>query len=276
MRTLLVPSTSYLIPRASSLAHKEAIISTPPNPPYISVVVPAYNEEQRLPENLPKIMHYLRQQPYSWEIIVVDDGSDDSTARIVEELQKQEPRLTLVRNPHQGKAYTVRTGVLAAQGQYVFHCDVDLSMPITELAKFLPPLESGYDVAIGSRTIRYNFPWYRRIMSTVFSWVRRLAVGGFRDTQCGFKCYRTAVAKELFRRTRLYSTQGQTLKGPAVTGFDVEVLFLAVKFGYKVAEVPVEWYYDAHSKVNPIKDSLRNLSDVLHVRLNDWRGLYES
>ncbi|MBI5955718.1 MAG: glycosyltransferase family 2 protein [Chloroflexi bacterium] len=243
--------------------------------PYLTIVIPVYNESRRLPENLPKVVAYLEGQAYPWEIIIVDDGSEDDTADIAEGFQREEQRISLLKNPHQGKAYAVRTGVLAARGENVFHCDVDLSMPIQELGKLLPPLSGGYDLSIGSRTVRHNFPWHRRLMSWGFRQIVRLFIGaGFKDTQCGFKCYRTEAAKDLFHRTRLYSVAGATVKGPAVTGFDVEVLFLAVKRGYKVKEVPVEWYYSRDSKVNPIKDSLRNLRDVLQVRLNDWRGLY--
>lgn len=237
--------------------------------------MPAYNEERRLPESLSKILHYLQGQDYTWEVIVVDDGSEDGTAGIVEEFQARWPNLRLIRNPHAGKAYSVRTGVLAAEGQFVFHCDVDLSVPITELHRFVAPLEQGFDVAIGSRVIRHGFPWYRWLMSWGFTLIRSLVVRGFRDTQCGFKCYRRQAAQDLFRRARLYSQPTGQLKGALVTAFDVEILFLAVKRGYRVAEVPVEWHYSPRSKVNPIRDSLQNLRDVLQVLWNDWRGLYD-
>ena len=244
--------------------------------PYLSIVVPAYNEEKRLPDTLTRIFNYLERQDYSWEVIVVDDGSEDNTSKIVEDFQRDYPALFLVRNPHQGKAYTVRTGILKARGKYVFHCDADLSVPIEELGKFLLPLESGYDIAIGSRVKRYDMPWYRHVMAWGFLVVvRLLALRGLRDTQCGFKGYRNEVAKDLFSRARLYSSVTGTVKGAVVTGFDVEILFLAVKRSYKIKEIPVEWYYSASSKVNPIMDSLRNFLDVLRVRWNDLRGKYE-
>ena len=243
--------------------------------PYLSIVIPAYNEAQCLPSNLPDVFAFLRRQPYSAEIIVVDDGSEDRTASIVESLQPRHANLHLIRNPHSGKAYAVRTGINAAKGKYIFQCDADLSMPIVELPKLLEPLENGYDVAIGSRVRRYHFPWYRRMMSSTFHRiVQLLAVRGIHDTQCGFKCYRGKAAHELFERALLYRTHEKTLKGPAVTGFDVELLFLAQKMGYRIREVPVEWYYFEATSVRPIRDSWRNLCDVIRIRLNGWQGKY--
>ena len=249
-------------------------IATEGEQPYLSVVIPTYNESRRLPENLPRVFAYLAAQPYSAEVIIVDDGSEDNTASIVEGFQKEHPGLRLMRNPHRGKAYAVRSGVLAAKGRYIFQCDADLSMPIEELGKLLKALEEGYDLVIGWRARRYRLPWYRQVMSWVYHLVvQALAFRGIRDTQSGFKCYRGPVAHDVFRRTLLYSGETE-IKGPAVTGFDVEILFLAQKSGYRIKEVPVEWYYAERSTVNPIKDSLRNLNDVIRVRLNDLQGRY--
>ena len=204
----------------------------------------------------------------------MDDGSEDDTASIIEGFQQEHPNLRLIRNPHRGKAYAVRSGVLAAQGHYILQCDADLSMPIEELAKLLKALEEGYDLVVGWRARRYHLPWYRQLMSSIFHLVvQMIAVRGIRDTQSGFKCYRGTVAHDIFRRTVLYSGEAE-IKGPAVTGFDVEVLFLAQKSGYRIKEVAVEWYYAERSTVNPIKDSLRNLNDVIRVRLNDLQGKY--
>lgn len=239
------------------------------------MVIPTYNEARRLPITLPKVFSYLEEQPYSAEVIIVDDGSEDHTTSVVEGFCNDYAYLRLIRNPHYGKAYTVRTGVLAAKGQYIFQCDADLSMPIEELGKLLQALEEGYDLAIGSRVKRYHFPWYRRLMSFIYHLIVEIvAVKGVRDTQCGFKCYRGSVAREIFQQAVLYSAPGAEIKGPAVTGFDVEILFLAQKAGYRIKEIPVEWYYAAASTVNPIKDSLRNLGDVIRVRLNDLQGRY--
>lgn len=180
---------------------------------------------------------------------------------------------------HLGKAAAVRGGILAARGELAFICDADLSMPIEEVAKFLPSFAQGYDIAIGSREAtgakRYGEPFYRHLMGRVFNrLVRLLTVGGFQDTQCGFKCLRAAVARDLFNRMRLYSDDGRPIKGPMVTGFDVELLFLALRSGYRVAEIPIDWYYAKGSKVNPVRDTFRMFGDVVKVRINDLRGQY--
>jgi dolichyl-phosphate beta-glucosyltransferase len=248
--------------------------------PYLSIVVPAYNEEQRLPRTLQSITAYVQPKSYVTELIVVDDGSVDNTARAVEEFAATSPILRLIRNEHHGKAYAVRTGVLASSGQYVLFMDADGATPISELDKLLPYLEGECDLAIGSRegmgAKRYDEPSYRHAMGRVFNLiVRSLAVPGIQDTQCGFKAFRREAALDLFGGMQLYSNGIGTVQGAVVTAFDVEILFLARKWGYSIAEVPVHWYYGEDSKVNPLKDSWRNLHDVLRVRWNDFRGRYQ-
>lgn len=247
--------------------------------PFLSIVIPAYNEERRLPRTLAQVFDYIERQPYAVEVIVVDDGSEDDTVRVVEEWMASHPSLRLIRNDHRGKAYTVRTGVLNARGEYVLFCDADMATPIREWDKLLPYLREGYDIAIGSRegagAVRYDEPWYRHVMGRVFNLIVRLvAVGGFQDTQCGFKAFRYDVAQDIFRRVHLYGEDAPPVRGAAVTGFDVELLFIALKRGYTVKEVPVEWHYGTETKVHPLRDSLRNLRDTLMVRWNDLRGLY--
>jgi glycosyltransferase involved in cell wall biosynthesis len=231
-------------------------------------VIPAYNEARRLPGSLEQILAYLDRQPFSAEVIVVDDGSDDDTVAVVERFQTKHPDVRLIRNPHRGKGGAVQTGMLAAQGSYRFLCDADLSMPIRELAKFLPPALNGYDIAIGSREAtgarRVAEPGYRHLMGRVFNWVVKVfAVHGFEDTQAGFKCFTAEAAQNVFAR--------QTMDG---FGFDVEVLFIAQKRGYDIVEVPIEWHYKASSRVDPVRDTMRMFRDVLRVRLNDLRGVY--
>ena len=237
--------------------------------PFLSIIVPAYNEERRLPKTLPRIVAFLQTQDYPGEVIVVDDGSLDNTAKVVEEMAAQLPFINLIRNEHRGKGYAVKTGMLAARGDYLFLCDADLSMPIEEVAKFVPPALEEYDVAIGSREItgarRYDEPSLRHLMGRVFNFlVRLLAVRGFQDTQAGFKCFRREAAHDLFPY--------QTMDG---FGFDVEVLFIAQKRGYRIVEVPINWYYMTNSRVSPVGDSVRMVREILQVRLNDWRGLYD-
>jgi dolichyl-phosphate beta-glucosyltransferase len=199
---------------------------------------------------------------------VVDDGSTDGTCRLVEDFLASHPTVRLLRNPHRGKGHAVKTGMLAAAGEYRFQCDADLSMPIEELEKFLPPARNHFDIAIGSREVRgahrYHEPAYRHLMGRAFNLlVRLLATRGLADTQCGFKCYRGEVAEDLFP---LQTTQG--------FGFDVEILYLAQKRGLHIVEVPISWYHNADSKIRPLQDTTAMVRETLMIRWNDLRGLY--
>lgn len=247
--------------------------------PYLSVVVPAYNEEARLLSTLHQITDYLNQQSYAVELLVVDDGSSDRTVEQAEAVAAECDYVRVIKNDHRGKAFTVRTGILASQGTYILFSDADLAVPIEELDKLLPFLEGGYDVVIASRegqgAEREGEPAYRHLMGRVFNMIiRTITLGNFQDTQCGFKAFRKAVGHDLFNRVQLYGDNAQVLTEAAVTAFDVEILFLAVKLGYKVKEVPVLWIYGTETKVNPLKDSWRNLKDIVRVRLYDLAGRY--
>ncbi|MBI3941745.1 MAG: glycosyltransferase family 2 protein [Chloroflexi bacterium] len=238
-------------------------------PPYLSIIVPAYNEERRLAITLPLMANFVEAQPYAGEIIVVDDGSQDRTANLVEEFSHTHPYVKVVRAPHKGKGNAVRIGMLSARGDYRFLCDADLAMPVEEIAKFLPPRGKPWEVAIGSRegpgARRFNEPGYRHVMGRVFNaLVKLLAVPEFEDTQCGFKCFRAAVVPDLYGH--------QTMEG---WGFDVEVLYIARKRGYRIIEVPIHWYYQSESKVHPIRDTVRMVQDLLRVRMNDRHGIYD-
>ncbi|MCC7164317.1 MAG: glycosyltransferase family 2 protein [Anaerolineae bacterium] len=248
--------------------------------PLVSVVIPAYNEARRLPQTLQRVSDYLAAQNYPSEILVVDDGSSDNTTDVVETFAAQHPNVRLIRNDHRGKGYTVRTGMLAAQGHIVLFSDADLSTPIEDLEKLLPWFERGYDIVIGSRegagANRIHEPIYRHIMGRVFnSIVQLLTVRGIEDTQCGFKAFRDEVAQDVFSRMLLYGDNAQQVRGGMVTAFDVEALFIGHKSGYRIREVPVQWRYGTETKVNPLKDSFRNFRDVLLVRWNDMRGFYD-
>lgn len=251
--------------------------------PRLSIVIPAYNEAQRLPGTLGDMIVYLEQQDFDWEIVVVDDGSQDETVALAGEYAQERSNgrasVRVIENPHRGKAYAVRTGVEQARGAYVLFADADHATPIDEWAKLWPYFEQGYDVVIGSRegmgAVRHGEPFFRHLMGRVFNAiVRVLTVGNFQDTQCGFKAFRSDVAQDVFARTRLYRDNGPETMEPMVTGFDVELLYIAVKRGYRVKDVPVHWYYSDTRNVNPLRDSWRNLRDVLSVRWNAWRGLY--
>jgi glycosyltransferase involved in cell wall biosynthesis len=242
--------------------------------PYLSIVIPAYNEERRLPGTLARVTAYLGAQPFASEVLVVDDGSTDKTVAVADR-----PGVQVLRCDHRGKGFAVRAGALAASGEVVLLCDADLAVPIEEWPKLEGRLEAGYDLVIGSRegvgATREGEPWYRHLMGRVFNGIIHLvALSGINDTQCGFKALRRHVAQDLFSRVRIYGDDAPIVQGAAVTAYDVELLFLAHKLGYRIAEVPVQWHYGTETKVSPVRDSLRNLRDVLFVRMNDMRGLY--
>jgi glycosyltransferase involved in cell wall biosynthesis len=244
--------------------------------PVLSIIVPAYNEEKRLPATLDRLAQYINQAGESCELIVVDDGSRDNTRQIVRDAMKHQPNLRLVENPHSGKAYTVRTGLMQARGQYALHADADLSTPPEEFTKLVDALKAGNDVAIGSRAGRPGAPWYRLLMSTTWRiLVSLVVVWGFRDTQCGFKAYRTPVAQKLLRHTLLYNSPAQSLTTASVAAAaDVEMLYLARRMGYKVAEVPLVWMHADESKIRPMQDSLKAFGELLRIRWFALTGAY--
>lgn len=236
---------------------------------FLSLIFPAHNEERRLPPSLAAADAFLNKQPYASEIIVVENGSQDLTAVVAEAFAAEHPRVRVLREKGRGKGLAVRTGMLAARGQYRFFADVDLSMPIEEVNKFLPPQLAGCDIAIGSREApgarRFNEPLYRHLQGRVFSTIVKLfALPGYEDTQCGFKLFTAAAAEDLFRV--------QVFDGMS---FDVEALFIARQRGYRIVEVPVDWYYQSESRVHPILDPLRMLRDILVIRRNWARGRYQ-
>ncbi len=230
--------------------------------PHLSVVVPAYNEEQRLKESLPVILDYLKAQSYTWELLVVDDGSTDGTSRVAEELSRDCPCRVLRNEPNRGKGYSIKRGMLEARGRYRLFSDADLSTPINELEKFWAPIEQGFDVVIGSRAVEgsqleVRQAFYRELMGRVFNLlVRVMLVGGVRDTQCGFKLFTERAAEKVFHE--------QSLAGFA---FDVEVLVLARRHGFGIREVPVRWINSPATKVSALRDSTRMFADLLRIKL---------
>lgn len=237
--------------------------------PLLSLIIPAYNEGKRLPQTLPQIIDFVESQSYPAEVIIVNNNSSDDTRPIADEFARQYSFIRVLDERRQGKGAAVRTGMLAANGEYLFMADADLSMPIGEVSKFLPPNLEGYDVALASREIdgavRYNEPAYRHFMGRVFNLVVKvLAVPGFQDTQCGFKCFRRHAAIDVLAC--------QSIDGWA---FDVELLFISRKRGFRIVEVPIEWYYRANSRINPVRDALDMFREVLRIRLNGRRGDYD-
>ncbi len=249
--------------------------------PFLSVVVPAYNEARRLPDNLRKIIEFLRTQSYLYEVLVVDDGSTDETVALCREVAAGDSRVRIIENPHYGKGYTVRTGMLSATGEIVVFSDADLAVPIEDINVLLPYFEQGYDVVFGSRegggrNQRVGEPQYRHLMGRVFNTlVQMIAIPGVHDTQCGFKALRYEVAQQVFPQMLIHDGSQGPISGPLVTGFDVEMLFLANKMGYRLQEVPVRWYYGKESKVNATRDSWLLFKELVTVRLNDIRGKYQ-
>jgi glycosyltransferase involved in cell wall biosynthesis len=243
----------------------------------VSLIIPCYNEARRLPGTLASTLAYFAQRDYSWELLIADDGSSDATPEIAAAAAAQ-PGVRHLRLPHRGKAAAVRAGVEAARGQVIIFTDADLSTPIEYVEHARRRLLADSDLVIGSRegkgARRVDEPFYRHFMGRLFNYlVQGLLVRGVRDTQCGFKGFRSEVARDLFGHSRLYRDDSE-VHGPLVTGFDVELLFLARKFGYRLYQLPVTWHHVEGSKVRPGLDSLLMLGDILRVRLNDVRGLY--
>ncbi len=238
------------------------------NKPFLSIIIPAFNEANRIPDTLRKINAYLQKQDFPSEIVVVENGSTDGTYDIVNEMQREINCLTVLHEDHRGKGWAVQQGMYKAKGDYRFICDADLSMPIEEIAKFMPPVELSAPIAIGSReapgSVRYNEPKYRHWIGRVFNGLVRLIVlPGLNDTQCGFKLFREDAAKEIFPKLTIL---GWT--------FDVEALFIARKLGYRIVEVPIHWYHHPHSTVRIVRDSFRMGLDLLKIRVNNLFGKY--
>jgi dolichyl-phosphate beta-glucosyltransferase len=236
--------------------------------PYLSIIIPAHNEAQRLPPSLAKINAFLASQAYTAEVLVVENGSTDDTLVVARSYQARMPNLRVFEERASGKGLAVRRGMLEATGDYRFMCDADLSMPIEQVNRFLPSTQAAVDVTIGSRELpgsqRYDEPGYRHLIGRVFNtMVRWLVLPGIQDSQCGFKCFRAEVAEAVFPL--------QTLDGMS---FDAEVLFIARQMGYPVQEVGIDWYFDPDSRVRLVGDSLRMAFDLLKIRLNAIQGRY--
>ncbi|MFC1646906.1 dolichyl-phosphate beta-glucosyltransferase [Patescibacteria group bacterium] len=245
----------------------------------ISIVIPAYNEEKNIRLGaLDKVMRYKEHLPNNTEIIIVNDGSTDATNQLLDSFSKENKDVKIIHNPHQGKGATVVAGMLAASKEIVIFTDLDQATPISQLEKLLPWFDSGYDIVIGSRNQkREGAPLLRLVMARGFMFLRTFILGlhGINDTQCGFKAFKNEVAKKIFQKLKLYG-QKQKATGSMVTaGFDIEVLFLGKKLGYKIKEVPVEWHYVETRRVNPIKDSWQGLVDIVIIRINAIFGLYQ-
>jgi glycosyltransferase involved in cell wall biosynthesis len=238
--------------------------------PLLSIIIPAYNEEIRLPNTLAQVTSFLNTQAYPAEVLVVENGSRDRTLEIARDFSRRFSYVKALHVDGRGKGLAVKYGMQQATGDYRFICDADLSMPIKEVNCFIPPILPVMDIAIASReapgAVRYNEPLYRHLTGRFFNLVvRLLALPGLQDTQCGFKCFRGAVADEIFPL--------QTING---WSFDVEVLFIARQRGYKIVEIPVPWYFSAESKVRIFHDLYKVGLDLIAIRRNAWNGKYKT
>lgn len=238
--------------------------------PLLSIIIPAYNEEKRLPDTLKTIQDFLSAQSYTAEVLVVENGSSDRTLVIAQEFASRNPEFQALHVDARGKGRAVRAGMLAASGKYRFFGDADLSMPISEVNRFLPPQIPDPAVVIGSReapgAVRYGEPEIRHLSGRVFNTlVRWIALPGLQDTQCGFKLFRADAAEDVFRRLTIF---GWT--------FDVEALYIARLHGYPITEIGVPWYYNADSKVRMLSDAWHMFKDLVTIRQNARRGVYNA
>ena len=236
---------------------------------YLSIIVPAYNEEARLPSTLEQICAYLSTQSYTYEVIVVENNSQDRTLEIAKEFAKRYPFILAIHENSRGKGLAIQRGMLLAKGKYRFMCDADLSMPIEELPRFLSPDMSTADIVIGSREAagaqRFDEPTSRHLGGRLINYViQLLALPGLQDTQCGFKLFTAEVAEDLF--------SVQTLMG---WSFDIELLFVARRRGYNIKEIGIPWKYYAFSHVSPIRDAVRMVLDILKIHGNSLMGVYK-
>ncbi|OGC47213.1 hypothetical protein A2886_01025 [candidate division WWE3 bacterium RIFCSPHIGHO2_01_FULL_42_13] len=245
-----------------------------------SVVIPAYNEEAGITSTLTQVIGFMKTFAISFEVIVVDDGSADGTSEVVEKFAQDQPEIILKKNPHKGKGFAVRTGMLMALGKYVLMSDADTATPIEELKRLMVWVKDhDFDVVVGSRegvgAVRSNEPYLRHIMGRTFNlMVQALAVPGIRDTQCGFKVFKGEVARDIFENLILFGPDTPETRVPRVTAFDVEVLLVARRRGYTIKEVPIHWTYVQTKRVHAVRDSLANFMDLLKIKFNDIQGKY--
>ncbi len=247
-----------------------------------SIVIPAYNEADKIVSSLNQVLGFMPSFADSFEVLVVDDGSKDATAQLVAREASEHSELRLIKNPHKGKGPSIWTGVMEAKGKYIYLADADLSAPISELKKFATWIKDhDFDLVIASReglgAKRIGEPLYRHLMGRVFNYLVQLIIlPGIKDTQCGFKLFKASVAKDIFGRLKIYGADAKEIQKSYMGAFDVEVLFLARKLGYCIKQVPVIWTYATTTRLNPIADAIKMLTDILRIRLNNLKGVYKN
>jgi len=235
---------------------------------FLSIIIPAHNEENRLPKALEQVIGFLEKQSFTSEIVVVENGSVDKTLEVAQQFAREHKNIRVLQS-ERGKGAAVKRGMLEAQGEYRFMCDADLSMPVEEIAKFIPPTIDDFQIAIASReakgAVRYNEPAYRHLGGRGINFlIQVLILPGLNDTQCGFKCFHADVVEKIFNL--------QTING---WSFDIELLFIARRYGYRIHEVPIHWYHDTETKVRALPDAIRMFQDIFRIHANAWRGAYK-
>lgn len=247
----------------------------------LSVVIPCFDEIANLRKGvLDKVEHFLSKKKISYEVIVVDDGSTDGSREFIKDFTKENSKFRLIENPHLGKAGAVTKGILEAKGEYILFTDMDQATPIEELDKLLSYFEDGFDIVIGSRkSTRKGAPLTRILMARGMIILRSFLIGikGISDTQCGFKMFKHDVAKKIFTKLNDFHSGFQKVSGSSVAaGFDVELLYIAQKMGYKIKEVPVDWLYVESRRVSPIKDSIEGLKSLFQIKFSDLSKKYDN
>jgi len=235
--------------------------------PFLSIVIPAHNEENRLPDTLAQVFDFLGRQTYASEVIVVENGSSDKTLEVAQRFSRLHENCRVIQS-ERGKGAAVRKGMLAAKGEYRFMCDADLSMPVVEIDKFIPPATQHVDIAIASReavgAVRYNEPRYRHLGGRAINFLVQLIIlPGLNDTQCGFKCFSAKATESVFNL--------QTLMG---WSFDIELLYIARRHNFVVQEIPIHWIHHPETKVSALRDAIRMIQDIFLIHANARRGLY--
>ena len=248
---------------------------------FLSVVIPSYDEMANLQKGvLEKVKSFLDKKNFSYEVIIVDDGSKDGSREFVKKFVKENKHFALIENPHTGKAGAVTVGMLAAKGEYVLFTDMDQATPIEELDNLLPYLlHKKYAVAIASRTIgNMGYPWSRLVLHDVHIFLRKLIAGlpEIFDTQCGFKLFTHEAAQSIFSRLQEIHHGFKEINTSAVqAGFDVELLLIGKARGFAIKEVPAHWLYVESRRVSPLRDSLEGIINLLAIRKDKWRGIYK-
>lgn len=243
--------------------------------PYLSVIIPAYNEAKNIRSgSLEEVKSYLEKKSFSWEIVIVNDGSSDETRSLLDSVTNKTKNVRVIHNPHQGKAATVITGVMEAAGEIILFTDMDQATPISEFDKFISNFDK-YDIVIGSRSGRKGAPLIRKLLAVGMVVVRSIILRlPYRDTQCGFKAFKSSAGKKVFNAMSEIHPP-HPINGPAVNaGFDVELLYIARKQGAKILEVPVTWQYRESKRVSFFKDTINSLRELILVRIRSMSGAY--